>query len=160
MRILEPGHVYELSSLDGTLKQTLTFVNRGLTPGAPIHPGTQNQDVLKITIDVLEAVIDRVNQLDSEKSWESNPRIIKALTDAQRLLRLSILYHEERALEQKVEKNSISIENLPLGDDGHILLEKEFKRISDQIDISDPITDDKIRTTIKENQLTRPGVIR
>lgn len=120
MKILEPGHVYQLSSLDGELSQTLTFVNRALTSGAPKHPGTQNQDVLRVTIDVLEAIVDRVNQLDSEKEWDGNLRIVKALTDAQRLLRLAILYHEERALEQKVIKGTFDIESATLGDDGHI----------------------------------------
>jgi hypothetical protein len=124
MKVLEPGHVYELSSLDGELHQTLTFVNRALTPGAPEHPGTQNQDVLKVTIDVLEALVDRVNQLDHEKPWEGNQRIIKSITDAQRLLRLAILYHETRALEQKVNKGSVQIESLPLGPDGHIILQQ------------------------------------
>lgn len=122
MKIIEPGHVYELSSLDGELCQTLTFVNRALTLGMPKHPGTQNQDVLKVTIDVLEVVIDRVNQLDAEKKWDGNSRIVKNLTDAQRLIRLAILYHEERALEQKVEKGNLTIESLPLGLDQHILV--------------------------------------
>lgn len=122
MKILEPGHIYELSSLDGELRQTLTFVNRALTPGSTKHPGTQNQDAIKITIDVLEVIVDRVNQLDSEKTWDGNARIIKVITDAQRLLRLAILYHEERALEQKIEKGTFQIENVSLGIDGHILI--------------------------------------
>ena len=117
MKVIEPGHVYELTTLDGDgTPEVLRFVNRELRP----HPGTQTQEVLRAQIDSLEVLIDRTNHCDGCLLWIGNERIIKAMSEAQRQLRLALLYHEQRALERKVERDGLKPETLPVGDDGHI----------------------------------------
>lgn len=57
MKILDPGHKYELDHLDGTTKQILTFVKRegDNYPGNQGHyEGTNLQEVLRAIIDRLE----------------------------------------------------------------------------------------------------------
>lgn len=110
MRVIEPGHVYALSNLDGHPgeEQTIVFVNRLLGPHGTRHPGILNQEAIRAVIDVIDVVIDRVNSLDAEMAWGGNAQSIKHLTDAQRLLRLVILLHEQRALERKVDKDGSS----------------------------------------------------
>lgn len=121
MKVIEPGHIYELEQLDAPVDcepQIIEFVNR--EPGTE-HPGTQTQELLRVQIDVLNVLIDRTNHCDGCIRWEGNDKIIKALSEAQRQLRLAIIYHEQRALERKQHKGVFNIENLPVGGDGHIL---------------------------------------
>src|ERR1700760_4852576 len=118
MRVIEPGHVYELDHLDGDQKSRLTFVNRENTP----HEGTQTQEVLRAIADVLECLIDRTNHCDACLRWEGNDRIIKSLSEAQRQARLALLYHEQRALERKFAKGYLAPDRFPVGSDGHFSL--------------------------------------
>lgn len=101
MKVIEPGHIYILDTLDNDndhICQTLTFVNR--EKGSE-HAGTLSQEVLRATIDMMEVLIDRTNHCDNCLRWEGNDRIIKALSEAQRQMRLAILFHEQRVLERK-----------------------------------------------------------
>lgn len=155
MRVIEPGHIYELDNLDiqngGMLTQRLIFVNRehitnrvsemsaaALESGATYeikrgHPGTQTQEVLRATIDLMgllkasvelmDVTIDRTNHCDDCERWEGNDRIIKAMSEAQRQMRLALLYHEERALERKLERGTLKPEGIPTGKDGHWVVE-------------------------------------
>lgn len=41
MKVIEPGHVYQLEALDGVLPQVLVFVNREL---GGEHPGATSQE--------------------------------------------------------------------------------------------------------------------
>jgi hypothetical protein len=123
MKIIEPGHIYFLDTFDQDGKltqiadhQRLIFVNR---ESGTEHDGTQTQEVLRANIDSLECLIDRTNHCDACLRWEGNDRIIKAISEAQRQLRLALLYHEQRALERKVEKDGLLPEALPTGTDGH-----------------------------------------
>lgn len=117
MRVLEPGHVYELSTLDGDGKpEVLRFVNR--EAGAE-HPGTQTQEVLRAEIDALDVLIDRTNHCDGCLPWSGNERIVKAMTEAQRQLRLALLFHEQRAMERKMERDGWDPAREPVGQDGH-----------------------------------------
>lgn len=101
MQVIEPGHIYALEQQDNNgTPLILRFVNREDTP----HDGTQTQEVLRVNIDMIECLIDRTNHCDDCLRWEGNDRIIKALSEAQRQLRLALLYHEQRALERKIEK--------------------------------------------------------
>ena len=123
MKIIEPGHIYDLQILDGDEQSVrLTFVNRetGMQ-----HPGTQTQELLRVVIDILACLVDRTNHCDACLRWEGNDRIIKAMTEAQRQANLAILYHEQRALERKFEKGQLTPVNLPTGKDGHILVRTE-----------------------------------
>ena len=105
MKIVEPGHVYELHSLDGKRGEveTLRFVNR--EPGTE-HPGTQTQEVLR-------ALIDRTMHCDNCLRWSGNDRIIYHL-------RMALALHESRAIERKAEKGYYRPEQVTTSDhDGH-----------------------------------------
>lgn len=117
MKVIEPGHIYELSQLDGDGKPlVLKFVRRDKEP---FHEGTQIQEVVRVQIDMLDALIDRVNHCDDCLRWEGNDTIIKHFSESQRRLRLVLLKFEERALERKVDKQGFKPEAVPMGSDGH-----------------------------------------
>lgn len=104
MKVIKPGHIYELDHLDGNSTQKLYFVNRN--PGQESE-GTTNQEVLR-------ALIDRVKFLDNQVPWELNEQIIKHL-------QMAIALHEARAILRKVEKGKLDIEYVELNpDDQHI----------------------------------------
>lgn len=106
MKVLVPGHTYELDHLDGNGKTRLQFVSR-----APLHEpaeGVINQEVLR-------ALIDRVQLLDAEVPWSGNIEILKHL-------RMALALHEVRALLRHVEKGQILPELLSTGADGHFQL--------------------------------------
>lgn len=106
MRVLEPGHLYELDHLDGGGKTLLQFVSR-----APLHQpveGVINQEVLR-------ALIDRVQLLHAEVPWAGNDEILHHL-------RMALALHEARAMLRHVEKGHILPEVLPVGGDGHFVL--------------------------------------
>ena len=121
MIVIEPGHIYELDQFNTNEKQRLVFINKEDNP----HTGTLTQEVLRATIDTMEALVDRTNHCDACLRWEGNDRIIKALTEAQRQMRLAILLHEERALERKLAKGTWEPEAHPLGKDGHFQLRED-----------------------------------
>jgi len=109
--IVEPGHVYQLHSIDGAEDETetLRFVNR--EPGNE-HPGTQTQEVLR-------ALIDRTMHCDNCLRWAGNDKIIHHL-------RMALVLHEARALERKTEKGIIQPENVYTSyQDGHFTLQSE-----------------------------------
>lgn len=120
MKVIEPGHVYELNVLDGTEPVVLTYVNR---EAGTEHSGTQTQEVLRTMIDALDTTIDRTNHCDGCLPWIGNERIIKAMSEAQRQLRLALLYHEQRALERKMDKDGWLPEQQATAEDGHFRLE-------------------------------------
>lgn len=122
MKVIEPGHIYDLDHLDGDAHQLLTFVNRELLP----HEGTQTQEVLRAVVDVLECLIDRTNHCDACLRWEGNDRIIKALSEAQRQCRLALLFHEQRVLERRFAKGELEPESVPVGADGHFELKERL----------------------------------
>jgi hypothetical protein len=121
MKILEPGHIYELDSLDGDAPVKITFVNR---EEGTEHPGTQTQEALRMTIDLISTLIDRTNHCDNCLRWEGNDKIIKSMSEAQRQLNLALLYHEQRALERKYEKGKYIPAEVPTGKDGHFELKQ------------------------------------
>lgn len=116
MRVIEPGHVYELDVQDGGDRQQLVFVNR---EEGTEHPGTQTQEILRVLVDAAECLIDRTNHCDACLRWEGNDRIVKALSEAQRQMRLALLFHEQRALERKFERGDLVPDEIPVGEDGH-----------------------------------------
>lgn len=82
MRVIDPGHSYALTHLDGNLEELLTFVKRegDLYPGNyGSHPGTNIQEVLR-------ALIDRMKYVDAQLPHQWNPIVIAHLRDALRLL--------------------------------------------------------------------------
>src|SRR5271167_3030792 len=108
MKIVEPGHIYELNTLDGEHGEVevLRFVNR--EPGSE-HPGTQTQEVLR-------SLIDRTMHCDNCIRWTSNDRIIYHL-------RMALALHESRAIERKAEKGYYAPEQVRTNnEDGHFQL--------------------------------------
>lgn len=86
MRVIEPGHVLELASLDGPMAQVITFVSRvgEMYPGnKKAHPGTNVQEVLR-------ALISRIRYLNWQIACQENDRVIYNLRE-------SILFLEARA---------------------------------------------------------------
>lgn len=109
MKIIEPGHIYELHTLDKSHlddpNETIVFVNREDRP----HPGTQTQEVIR-------ALIDRTRHCDNCLRWPGNDQIIYHL-------RMALVLHEARALERKTEKGIILPELVAVEEkDGHFKL--------------------------------------
>jgi hypothetical protein len=86
MRVIDPGHVYEVASLDGGGPQTVTYVKRE-GPGYPgnvgHHPGTILQEMWR-------SEIHRLKYLDGQESCQEN-------YDCINWLRHCILRLEQRA---------------------------------------------------------------
>ncbi len=105
MKVIEPGHVYQLQHVDGSGAGLLVFVNR--EPGTE-HEGTQTQEILR-------ALIDRTQHCNSCRHWDGNKKIIHHL-------RMALALHESRAIERKTEKGELNPETLPTGSDGHFVI--------------------------------------
>lgn len=105
MRVIDPGHTYELDNLKIPGVTELRFYKDPKIHGTgQFGPSTQ---------EVLRAIIDRVQVLDSEKPWMGNAEIVQKAREM-------IALFEMRALYYKVAKGELEIEKLPLGPDGHI----------------------------------------
>lgn len=138
MKIIKPGHVYDLQHLESSGAERLTFICRSskAIQHPEEHAGTNTQEVLR-------ALIDRTKYLDG---------IIDAIENDDTVyhLRMALLGYEGRAYRRKQEKlnreadphsffaerdkdlpfnelgyvdgPNVGIENLPVGADGHILV--------------------------------------
>ena len=53
MKVIDPGHIYELDTLDGDFRQIVRFVKR--FRGALNHSGTVNQELLRVQLMCLRA---------------------------------------------------------------------------------------------------------
>lgn len=110
MKIIDPGHEYELASIDGECVQKIRFVKR--FRGVENHAGTTNQELLRV-------LIDRVTRLNDERPWPGNQEIIVHL-------RMALILHESRALYRKVEKGLLKPEHVVTAiRDGHFKLTEE-----------------------------------
>ena len=93
VRVRDPGHLYELSLLDGTGTAELRFVKRigEKFPGnsEPAYAGTTTQEVLR-------ALIDRQKYVDGQRTNLSNLIVLQRLRSALRWL-------EERAAEERAD---------------------------------------------------------
>lgn len=107
MKVSEKGHVYhpanrQVEGAPEMLQQTLTFVNK--EPGRE-HGGTTTQEIIRI-------LIDRTRHCNNCLPHPNNERVIYHL-------RMALVLHEARALEQKTKKGDFMPEYLPIGEDGH-----------------------------------------
>lgn len=141
MNVIEPGHVYELPNLCDPGHQTLTFIKR--SSGAidykdAEHPGTNTQSVLR-------ALIDRTKYLDDVLEAEETQ-------DAVYHLRMALFVYEARAWRRKQQKlngeagvseptgdryddvpfSEWEIEKLPVGEDGHVVVQPPSKKYKGQ----------------------------
>lgn len=112
MKVLEPGHNYELDILDSykdSVPELLNFVNRN---NGKNSAGTNNQEVLRV-------LIDRVKFMEEQKHWSGNEKILD-------YLRMALVLHESRHLERMVEKDQLLPEELPTNKhNGHFMLRHE-----------------------------------
>jgi hypothetical protein len=136
MKIIDPGHIYELKQLGDDKIQTITFIKRsgGAIQYEKEWPGLQTQEVLR-------AVIDRTIYLDNVLPCKETKEAIKHL-------RAALYWYEARALRRKRSKTNRTtndhednetppyemqypsdipfvlenIEKKETGEDGHIIL--------------------------------------
>jgi hypothetical protein len=103
MRILDPGHKYELEEYDGGTVQIVTFMKRE-GPGYPMNvghnPGINCQEALRM-------IIDRMKYLDKQIHCDDNER---AITN----LRRTFLEFERRA---SIRHGAKELEPLQLWDE-------------------------------------------
>jgi hypothetical protein len=99
VKIIDPGHRYELSSLDGDYRQELTFVKRcdrlnpGKYPGnTDSYPGTTIQEVLR-------ALIDRLNYVHNQIPCLENQFIVSMLRQCLYLLEVRAKRRKGKVLE-------------------------------------------------------------
>ena len=84
VKIIDPGHEYELASLDGEQVNRLVFVKRegkGYPGNVGHHPGTTMQECLR-------ALIDRAKYVQNQIPCEETHKAIKHMADAVYLLEL------------------------------------------------------------------------
>lgn len=145
MKVLEPGHVYLLETVDAkqdTPPQVIRFIKRSssLVQHEKEHEGTNTQELIRVAI-------DRTKYLDRIQHCVENEDILWCL-------RRALMDYEARAYRRKVNKVNKGkglhpegderhrdvpfdiknvdkdsrvtwIEDLPTGPDGHILLEEQ-----------------------------------
>lgn len=105
MRVIDPGHTYELERLKGEGSEILRFYKDPEIHGGDGQSGPSTQEVIR-------ACISRVQSLNKEKPWKGNERIIEHL-------RLALIGFECRALERAAEKGE-AVELLPVNSQGHV----------------------------------------
>jgi hypothetical protein len=110
MRVLDPGHAYELVNLDDPRDEVppnrLLFVKRegsGYPGNIGHHAGTNLQEVLRV-------LIDRVKYLEGQISDASNGMVIKNLRECILLLELRAAERHGRVL----PNTRLDIENEPV----------------------------------------------
>lgn len=127
MRVIDPGHTYELNHLDGTGKTILRFVMRE-GENFPGNVGTQEGPIIQ---EVLRAVIDRLLYVDKQKHFAENDKALSCL-------RWAFFWLEERAKQVRGEALSFGvsftehIERIPACREcGHIECTKHIPEIGD-----------------------------
>lgn len=112
MKVIDPGHKYEVENIDGSGKQVIQFVKRRgwdaeLLPESERIEGIQTQELLRV-------VIDRTLYLHAEQPWNENVKIVHHLRDALRL-------YESRAARRHIEKLSMPERAVACKSCGHFL---------------------------------------
>lgn len=108
MKVIEPGHIYELENrLDGV--QRLQFF-KDLPEGEPGHDGVLCQEVIR-------AVIDRVNDLHVQVPSHENVDIVLKLRESLILLEQRAF---RRTLGKSYAKTGRHVEQLPTFGNGHL----------------------------------------
>ena len=106
MKVIEPGHIYQLQSLDGSPYELLTFVKRigEKYPGnkGAAHPGTTIQEVCR-------ALISRVEYVDGQIPNWRNKFVVLHLRAVIHLLELRAAERHGREL----KAHTAGIERLP-----------------------------------------------
>lgn len=101
MKVIDPGHIYKLDTLDGDVDVTLTFVKRegeGYPGNIGHHAGTNIQEVLR-------ALIDRVKYLNSQIEHPRNWMVEISLREALNQLELRAAERHGRTLSFPVSES-------------------------------------------------------
>lgn len=104
-RVIDPGHKYELLTLDGKMRQFLTFVKRTDPLDPKRFPGNFNSYPGTIIQSVIRCIINRIDYLQNQIPHKNNPAI------RQRLLEILWLL-EERAAERHGRDFDYRIEDM------------------------------------------------
>lgn len=137
MKIIDPGHVYDLWQLGSEAPQRLTHVKRsgGAVTYSEEWPGVQTQEVLRAEIDrckYLNSIIDCVETLDA--IWHLRMALfmfeVRAWRRKQEGLNRQQPEHDDTAHARPwrdppyadVPFTEFEIELRPIGPDGHILV--------------------------------------
>lgn len=99
MKVIDPGHIYELDQLGDNNKQKLVFIKRsgGAIQYEKEWPGLQTQEVLR-------ALIDRTKYLDCVLSCKETKEALKHL-------RMAVFWYEARAFRRKKSKTNRTTED-------------------------------------------------
>jgi hypothetical protein len=97
VKVIEPGHVYDLANSDGPDYQRVRFVRRRDAVGEPLparekHPGLLSQELIRV-------LIDRTLYLYAEAPCDEDTRIVEHL-------RAALSLYESRASRRAIEKLS------------------------------------------------------
>lgn len=119
MDIIDLGHHYKLSTLDGNAEVYLTFVRR--FRGEDNYAGTTCQEVLRV-------LIDRTKFLDGEIPWSGNADIILHMEQA-------LAGFEARAILRKAEKGQIEPSSIIGGKkDGHWRIKLKGEELQEPVE--------------------------
>ncbi len=136
MKIIDPGHVYELKQLGDTNTQVLKFIKRsgGAVQYTEEWAGLQTQEVLRALIDrtkylgkVLECKETReaLKHLQMALYWYEVRALRRKRSQTNRTTNdhndeMTPCYHPKYALD--IPFTEEDIEERPIGEDGHIIL--------------------------------------
>lgn len=95
MKIIEPGHIYDVENVDGPGTQRITFVRRRSHDGRLLRDASRHAGIL--CQELLRVVIDRTRYLNDEDPCHEDVEIINALRGALRSF-------EARAARRTIEK--------------------------------------------------------
>ncbi len=112
MKIVEPGHVYEVENVDGPGTQRIEFVRRR-DANAHLLPENERSEGI-LTQELLRVAIDRTLYLNAEAPCVENIEIVETL-------RRALSLYESRAARRTIEKKSM-IETEPVCSICHHLL--------------------------------------
>lgn len=104
LKIIDPGHKYELLTLDGDLVQTLTFVKR-TDPDPSKFPGNFNAYPGTTIQSVVRCLIERIEYLQNQIPHKNNPAIREKFLEILWLL-------EDRAAERHGRDFDYRIEDM------------------------------------------------
>lgn len=112
MKVVDPGHVYELHNVDGTGTQTVRFVRRRDLHGEPLISEAREEGIL--TQELLRVVIDRTLYLYAEAPCDEDTEIVESL-------RRALTLYESRAARRTIERLAKPEQAQPCGRCGHLL---------------------------------------
>lgn len=104
MKVIDPGHKFQLDSLDGDFYQELRFVKRE-GEKFPGNIGSYSSTTLQ---EVIRALISRIEYLDGQISCWQNEQILEKLKKCLYLLEYRAAQRHNRTLSYKDEKNLVS----------------------------------------------------